>query len=508
MDFGAARRADCLSLLLGKEGRIGDAEGGGAMGGNWLVRGDNLFAMKALMPHFGGQVKCVFIDPPYNTGKDFEHYDDNRKHEQWLRFMMPRLELLHDLLAEDGSIWVTIDDDEGHYLKVLMDEIFGRKSFVANVIWQKKYSPQNDAKWLSDSHDHILVYAKDKDLWRPNLLPRTAEAEDRYKNHDNDPRGAWMSDNMSVKTYAPEYDYPITTPNGRVVNPPAGYCWRFPQNKLAEMIADNRIWFGAHGQNVPRIKRFLSEVKKGVTTMTIWPYSEVGHNQEAKQEARKFNSEEVFSTPKPERLIQRILRLATKPGDLVLDSFLGSGTTAAVAHKMGRRWIGIESGEHAETHCIPRLRKVIDGEEGGISKSENWEGGGGFYFMTLGTPIFDESGNVHPELDYATLAAHVWFWETKTPMPSVRNKSPFLGEAHGVGYALLYNGILKDKTANGGNALNNQTLRLIRAAAPTGFDGKMVVYGIRSCLQAKRLESENVEFRQIPFELKLRNDDV
>jgi adenine-specific DNA-methyltransferase len=241
---------------------------------------------------------------------------------------------------------------------VLCDEIFGRKNFVNNVIWEKKYSPQNDAKWLSDSHDHILVYAKNKELWRPNLLPRTEEMDSRYKNPDNDPRGPWKSSDMSVKTYSANSDYPITLPSGRVVNPPESRCWVVSKDRYEELVKDNRIWFGSNGNNVPSIKRFLSEVQEGTVSKTIWFRTEVGDNQEAKKEIKAFNSEDVFTTPKPERLIQRIFTLATNSGDRVLDSFLGSGTTAAVAHKMGRRWIGIELGEHCHTHCLPRLRKV------------------------------------------------------------------------------------------------------------------------------------------------------
>ena len=209
---------------------------------NMLIHGDNLLALKALESKYAGQVKCIYIDPPYNTGSAFEHYDDNLEHSQWLNLMRPRIEILKTLLSKDGSIWISIDDDEGHYLKVLCDEIFGRNNFVSTVIWEKKYSPQNDAKWLSDSHDFILVYAKDKEIWRPNLLPRTAEMNSRYKNPDNDPRGSWKAGDCSVKTYNANCDYPITTPSGRVVNPPAGYCWRFSKDTFAEMVSENRIW--------------------------------------------------------------------------------------------------------------------------------------------------------------------------------------------------------------------------------------------------------------------------
>jgi adenine-specific DNA-methyltransferase len=363
---------------------------------NMLIHGDNLLALKALEQEYAGKVKCIYIDPPYNTGNAFEHYDDGIEHSLWLSLMRDRLELLHNLLSDDGSIWINLDDNESHYCKVLCDELFGRCNFVANVIWQKKYSPSNDAKWLSDNHDHILVYAKNKNIWRPNLLPRSDEMNSRYKNPDNDPRGLWKPGDISVKTYTPSCDYPITTPSGRIVNPPKGYCWRFSKEKFAELVMDNRIWFGSEGKSVPAVKRFLTQVKDGITCLTVWTYQEVGHNQDAKKEVKSFNDTNVFSTPKPERLIERILTLGSNKGDLVLDSFLGSGTTAAVAHKMGRRWIGIELGDHCDTHCAPRLKKVIDGEDqGGITKSANWQGGGGFRYYNLAPSLikFDEWGN-------------------------------------------------------------------------------------------------------------------
>ena len=355
---------------------------------NMLIHGDNLLALKALEAEYSGQIKCIYIDPPYNTGNAFEHYDDGYEHSIWLSLMRDRLEILKNLLADDGSIWISLDDNEQAYCKVLCDEIFGRKNFVCNVIWQKKYSPANDAKWLSDNHDFIIVYAKNKETWRPNLLPRSEEMNARYKNLDNDPRGLWKAGDCSVKTYSASCDYSITTPSGRIVNPPAGYCWRYSKEKFEELRADNRIWFGPTGNNVPAIKRFLSDVKQGATALTVWTYDEVGHNQDAKKEVKEFNSSDVFATPKPEKLIHRILTLATNPGDLVLDSFLGSGTTAAVAHKMGRRWIGIEMGDHIYSHCLPRLKKVIDCEDaGGITKSVKWQGGGGFKFYELGSTL-------------------------------------------------------------------------------------------------------------------------
>lgn len=391
--------------------------------GNMLIHGDNLLALKALEQDFAGQIKCIYIDPPYNTGSAFEQYDDGLEHSIWLSLMRDRLEVIYNLLSKDGSLWISLDDTEQAYCKVLCDEIFGRNNFVANVIWEKKFSPSNDAKWLSDSHDFILVYAKTKESWRPNLLPRTEEMNRRYKNVDNDPRGAWTSGDCSVKTYSASCDYPIMTPSGRIVNPPAGYCWRFSKEKFNELRNDNRIWFGPDGCNVPRVKRFLSDVKQGITPMTIWKYTEVGHNQDAKKEVKVFNSQSVFATPKPERLIERVLILGSNPGDIVLDSFLGSGTTAAVAQKMGRRYIGIELGNHAYTHCVPRLKMVTDGtDQGGISKAQNWEGGSGFKFYELAPSLLkeDKFGNlvINKEYNADMLAAAMAKQEGYTYQPS------------------------------------------------------------------------------------------
>lgn len=362
---------------------------------NMLIHGDNLLALKALEQDYAGKVKCIYIDPPYNTGNAFEHYDDGVEHSLWLNLMKPRLDILRNLLSNDGSIWISIDADESHYLKVLCDMVFGRQNFVDEVIWQRSYSPINLKKTLSRSHDTILVYAKSSIGFELNKLPRSEEANKRYKNPDNDPRGVWKSSDLSVGPAIEKNIYEIITPSGRKTLPPKGYSWRLSEDRLAEFIADNRIWFGPDGKSVPSIKRFLTEVKDGVTPMTLWTYQEVGHNQDAKKEAKAFNSNSIFDTPKPEKLMERVIMLASNEGDLVLDSFLGSGTTAAVAHKMGRRWIGVELGEHAKTHCVPRLKQVVDGEQGGISKAVNWQGGGGFKFYTLAPSLLkqDKFGN-------------------------------------------------------------------------------------------------------------------
>ena len=382
---------------------------------NRLIFGDNLLALKALEAEFAGKVKCVFIDPPYNTGSAFTHYDDGVEHSIWLSLMRDRLEIIRRLLADDGSLWITIDDNEAHYLKVLCDEVFGRGNFVANVVWQKKASPQANAIWLSDSHDHVLTYAKNKTIWRPNLLPRTDSADARFSNPDNDPRGLWTSGDFTIsltggqrgaqyaRTGVSENIYELTTPSGRKLMPTKGRCWGAGPRRYEELRADNRLWFGESGNNVPRIKRFLTEVQEGIVCMTVWLRSEVGDNQESKKEVLTFNSDDIFGTPKPERLLYRILELATQPNDLVLDSFAGSGTTGAVAHKMGRRWIMIELGEHCHTHIIPRLQKVIDGEDqGGISKAVNWQGGGGFRYYRLAPSLLekDKWGNWVINHDY------------------------------------------------------------------------------------------------------------
>ncbi|MCF7965401.1 MAG: site-specific DNA-methyltransferase [Methylobacter tundripaludum] len=475
---------------------------------NMLIQGDNLQALKALLPLYAGKVKCIYIDPPYNTRSAFSHYDDNLEHSLWLSLMYPRLELLRELLTEDGSIWVSIDDNEAHYLKVMMDEVFGRKNFVANVVWQKKASPQANAVWLSDSHDHVICFAKNKDIWRPKLLKRTEAADARFANPDNDPRGVWTSGDFTIsltggqrgaqfaKTGQSNNLYEIITPSGRKLWPTKGRCWGATEDKFLELRNDNRIWFGENGSNVPRIKRFLSEVQDGIVCTTVWLRAEVGDNQTSKKEVMTFNQEDVFATPKPESLIERIFELATNYNDLVLDSFLGSGTTAAVAHKMNRRYIGIEMGDHAKTHCQPRLKKVIEGEQGGISKAVNWQGGGGFHYFRLGETIFDEGGSIHHNVKFAALAAHIWFCETRVPLAS-RADSPLLGIHNDTAYYLLYNGILGDRRPQSGNVLTQAVLDSLPK-----HNGRKIIYGEASRFGKPRLEAENIVFKQIPYDVR------
>ena len=502
-DIRAATRVPYRLLEEASELSAGDADDG-----NMLIHGDNLDALKALLPFYAGQVKCIYIDPPYNTRSAFEHYDDNLEHSKWLATMWPRLELLRELLSEDGSIWVSIDDNEGHYLKVIMDEIFGRSNLISNVVWQKVYTVKNSAKYLSDMHDHILSYARSKSQWYPNLLPRSDKATGNYSNPDNDPRGPWTTNAVQARNYYSLGTYEIIAPSGRVHLPPTGTYWRISKNNFDKLNADNRIWWGQDGDSIPRIKKFLAEAKDGVVPATWWPHSDAGTNAEAKQEVRELisNSGEIFLTPKPEKLVKQVLTIATNPGDLVLDSFLGSGTTAAVAHKMGRRYIGIEMGEHAVSHCVPRLRKVIEGEQGGISKSVNWQGGGGFRFYHLGFPVFDEGGQIRSDIRFSVLAAHVYFSETGHPW-SGKDDSPFLGLYEGRAYALLYNGILGDKRPGGGNVLTRATLGHIReeiAKVHPDVDGPLTVYGEQSRLMPQTLEREGIVFKQTPYDVKAR----
>ena len=376
---------------------------------NVLIHGDNLLALKALEQDYAGKVKCIYIDPPYNTGSAIFDYEDGLEHSIWLSLIRDRLSLLHELLDETGSIWISIDDNEGHYLKVLCDEIFGRKNFVTTVIWQKKYGPKSDSKFISSSHDFIIVYAKNIDRVLIKHLQKTEKQTSRYTNRDRDPRGPWKAGDVlrnEVRDYAV---FPIQLPSGEEVFPPSGTSWRYASDKFKKLIADNRIWFGVDGKARPAIKRFLSEVKNTIPAESIWFHGDVGHNDLAKKESRNLFGAQLFSTPKPEKLLTRIMEIATEPGDLVLDSFSGSGTTGAVAQKMLRRWILVELEDHCHTHIAPRLRKVIDGEDsGGITEAVNWKGGGGFRYYHLAPSLLEKDiyGNwvISKEYNAAMLA--------------------------------------------------------------------------------------------------------
>lgn len=526
---------------------------------NMIIQGDNLEALKALLPFYAGQVKCIYIDPPYNTGNAFDHYDDNVEHSIWLSLMYPRLELLREFLNEDGSIWISIDDRESAYLKVICDEVFGRKNFVSAISWQRTYSPRNDAKGISSEAEQILVYSKNEG-WSPNKLPRTAKMDSKYKNPDND-----VSPWRTSDAFAPEgithqgmvyaIQHPIT---GELLYPYKGAHWPLKQSEMLSIMnewcnyelkdlnddktradvcgisADEirkgvlgivlsdsieeakkkaqaiykrgqwpRFFFTKNGLGGIARKTYLKNTEGKVVT-NLWVHDEAGHTDEAKKEVKLFNVKTVFATPKPERLIQRVINVATNPNDFVLDSFLGSGTTAAVAQKMGRRYIGIEMGNHAITHCVPRLKAVVDGEQGGISKAVNWQGGGGFRFYKLGNEVFDADGCINEGISFEDLSAHIWFTETKTPFNKPAEKSTFLGIKDNIAYALLYNGILKDKRVDGGNVLTNKTLKVILDDMQNAPYDKLVIYGESSRIGQPRLKSLNIEFKQTPYDIKAR----
>ncbi len=484
---------DAASAAAGPSGPSGP--------GNLLIQGDNLDALQALLPFYRGRVKCIFIDPPYNTKSAFEHYDDNLEHSQWLSMMLPRLQLLRELLSEDGSIWVTIDDHEGHYLKVMMDEVFGRKAFVSTVVWENFYGRSNAAA-ISPAHNYIHCYARMGENWKHvrGLLPRTGKSIEKYTNPNHDPRGAWrLGPIFAPEERHAELMYTVQTPSGRPVSPPKGSHWRMREAEFWQLVSDDRISFGVKGDNSPALKIFLSEVQDGLVPRSLWSHLEAGHTQDAKREVMAlFPGETPFGTPKPEQLMRNIVAIATQPDDLVLDSFLGSGTTAAVAHKMGRRWIGIEMGDHAISHCLPRLRKVIDGEQGGISAALGWLGGGGFHLLQLGAPLFDANGDIHADVRFADLAGFVWMRETGTALAAAAApaSTPLLGHQEGCGYYLLFNGILGDRRPAGGNVLTSDLLATLRGAGWP--DGPKVVYGEACRLGPARLAAERITFKQLP----------
>ncbi|EGD59294.1 adenine specific DNA methylase [Novosphingobium nitrogenifigens DSM 19370] len=371
---------------------------------NMLIKGDNLLALKALEQDYAGKVKCIFIDPPYNTGSAFTHYDDGVEHSIWLSLMRDRLEIIRNLLSDDGSLWITIDDNESHYLKILCDEIFGRENFVSNIVWQSKDTPGNNASTIAQTHNMVLVFKKSA-IWRPYLIPRSEKQVANYKNPDNDPRGAWLGTPLTRAEFRERDYYALTNDAGRDVWPPKGSSWRRPPAELTKLQSEKRIYWGKDGDaDFPVEKKFLSEVKDGVVPQTWWPYDFAGSTRNASAELKGiFEGEKSFDTPKPEKIVQRALEVATRPGDIVLDSFAGSGTTGAVAHKMGRRWIMVEIGDHATTHIMPRLVKVVDGiDQGGVSKIVDWKGGGGFRYFTLAPSLLeqDKYGNWVIAKDY------------------------------------------------------------------------------------------------------------
>jgi adenine-specific DNA-methyltransferase len=499
--------------------------------GNLIIEGDNLIALKALLPYYAGQVKCIYIDPPYNTGNEGWAYNDNvnspiirewigktvgkegetlDRHDRWLCMMYPRLALLRQFLREDGAIFISIDDNEIQSLRYFMDELFGSKNFIATILWQKVYSPKNSARHFSEDHDYIVVYAKKADIWKPNLVPRNEDQDSAYKNRDHDPRGPWKTGDLSARNYYSLGTYEIICPSGRIIpHPPKGMYWRVSKEKFVELDNDKRIWWGKEGSAIPQIKRFLTETKQGVVPQTMWFYKDVGHTQDAKQELLQIiefpDSDSVFITPKPSKLIQRIIEIGAGPDDLILDSFAGSGTTGHAVLKLNaqdngsRQFILVEMEKDiASKVTAERVRKTATGYTN--AKGENVEGlGGGFRYCELGEPLFNEQGKIRETVSYNDLARHVYFSETGEPLPADTNTAtPFLGVCRGVGIYLLYNGILKDKRANGGNVLTRSVL----AQLPP-FDGQKVIYCTGCLLGRDRLQKEQIIIRQIPYEIKI-----
>lgn len=392
---------------------------------NRLIFGDNLLALKALEQEFAGKVKCIFIDPPYNTGSAFAQYDDGVEHSLWLSLMRDRLTIMRSLLESTGSIWISIDDNEGHYLKVLCDEVFGRSCFLSTVIWRSTDNSNNDAKTFSVDHNMILVYSREPG-WISNRLVADPKKRKHFKNPDNDPRGPWFDGNpISSPNPRPNLCYELTAPSGNVIEPPR-YGWRWSKETMAEKISTGEIRFTEDGTGIRR-RTYLADMK-GLPPSTMWiDLTVTGHNRQAKYEQRKLfpnrTKDEWFATPKPEKLIKQILEIATVENDLVLDSFAGSGTTGAVAHKMGRRWIMAELEDSCHTHIIPRLKKVINGEDlGGITEDVGWQGGGGFRYYRLAPSLLqkDRWGNwvINKSYNPEMLAAAVCKLEGFTYAPS------------------------------------------------------------------------------------------
>ncbi len=515
--------------LLREEAELSAGEPGS---GNLLVEGDNLLALKALLPYYAGQVKCIYIDPPYNTGNENWVYNDNvnspeirkwlgkvvggemedlSRHDKWLCMMYPRLCLLREMLREDGAIFISIDDNEVAHLRDVMDEIFGKKNFVATVLWQKVYSPKNTAKHFSEDHDYIVVYAKNAEIWRPKLIPRSEEQDSAYKNRDNDPRGQWKTSDLSARNPYSSGTYEIVCPSGRVIpNPPTGRYWQVSKEKFLELDADQRIWWGKDGKSIPQIKRFLSDVKQGVVPQTIWFYKDVGHTQEAKKELIQLvdfpDSQSVFITPKPTRLIKRILEIASDKDSLIIDSFAGSGPTGHAVMQLNRldggnrRFILVEMEPGiCRNVTAERLRRVCNGFQ--KPDGSQVEGlGGGFRFCALGAPAFDELGRISRDVTYTDLARHVFFTETGEPLPAGQADShPLIGVHNDTAIYLLFNGILKDKRPNGGNVLTQNVLTGLPA-----HEGPKIVYGTACRFSPQRLKRENIVFRQIPYEIRTR----
>lgn len=488
--------------------------------GNLLVEGDNLLALKALLPYYAGQVKCIYIDPPYNTGNENWVYNDNvnspeirrwlgevvgkegedlSRHDKWLCMMYPRLALLRDFLREDGVIFISIDDNEVHNLRAVMGEVFGNQNFIANVLWQKKYTRANDANYFSDNHDFLVCFAKDKQRFRIGRVERTNAQDKAYKNPDNHPLGPWKPTPLHAKSGTDRHPYRFK--NGVVWEPPPGTYRRYPDETLRRFDEGNEIWFGAKGDAVPQRKTFLGSLEIGLVPVTLWTHEVAGDNHIGRDEVKAIVPDHLFDSPKPTSLLSLVLQIGAQDRDaIVLDSFAGSGTTAhaVLLHNKAdgghRRFISVEMDQAICTEVTAqRIRRAIEGY--GTTSGL----GGGFRYCKLDKPLFDEQGQISKEVKFADLAAHVFFTETGSPIPKrTTGRSPFLGVAKGTAYYLLFNGILGDKTPDGGNVLTGKVLADLPA-----HDGPRVIFGEGCRLSDARLKRERITFKQLPYEIKV-----
>ena len=484
---------------------------------NMIIRGDNLEALKALLPQYEGKVKCIYIDPPYNTGNEGWVYNDNvndpkikkwlgevvgkegedlSRHDKWLCMMYPRLKLLQKLLAEDGAIFISIDDTEFHNLRAICNEVFGENNFITTIIWHKNYAPKGTARHFSEDHDYILVYAKDGDKWVPNKMPRTEKQNKAYKNYDNDPRGLWRPNNLAARNFYSKGVYSITCPSGRVIpGPPAGSYWRVSEEKFWEMDRDGRIWWGKDGNNVPAPKIFLSEVSDGIVPQTLWEYEEVGHTQDAKKEIKKiFEGDTPFDTPKPYQLIERILQIATNAESIILDSFAGSGTTAHAVLNMNktdgghRQFILVEMMDYADSITAERAKRVIDGYGEGKSAVEGT--GGDFTFYDLGEVLLLPDGNLNENVSADKIREYVYYMETREALPGSSNGNAyFMGNSRGTAYYFYY-----EKASI--TTLNHAFL----ATIPEKAEG-YIIYADLCTIPPEELAKYNITFKKIPRDI-------
>ncbi|WP_228292910.1 site-specific DNA-methyltransferase, partial [Acinetobacter baumannii] len=490
---------------------------------NRIIHGDNLTVLKSLLPEFEGKVNCIYIDPPYNTGNEGWIYNDNvndpriikwlgdvvgkegedlSRHDKWLCMMYPRLKLLHRLLADDGVIFISIDDNEQSNLKLICDEIFGYSNFITNIIWEKNYSPRNDTKYFSSSHDFIVVYQKNKDQWKRNLAPRTEKQNKFYKYNDNDGRGLWRPDNVLVKSFSQAGVFGITNPNTEEVHfPPKGSCYRFNEEKAKKLLEENKFYFGKDGRGKPQLKRYLSEVNDGVVPQTLWKHEEVSHSQEGKKEINSIIEGNVFDTPKPSRLIERILQIATNPTSIVLDSFAGSGTTAHAVLKLNaqdggnRRFILCEMMDYAESITAERVRRVMEGYGEGNKKVEGL--GGSFDFYELGDALFSESGLLNESVGIKRIRQYIAYSESiplDNQLPIENEISPSaLGLNQQTLWLFHYN---KDAiTSLDLDFLG--TLNLQNIPRPSQF----VVYADKCVLDDKFMQKHGITFKRIPRDI-------